>query len=194
MVHAARSSFTRISALLLSLSVAALGVWSQPSAPQKGAATIPTGQFHDAETGTEFTLPGDWTVTSHGHSPEGGQQIGLAFKDAPAEGFVWMKSQSIPQADIIERLRSQVDFKAAQRKGVPGYKMLRDTAERRFVGGQPALSIQAEYTEGAVRKIEYHVWVITENTHVYVASRSAASDFPKVKASIDRFLATFHVE
>jgi hypothetical protein len=41
--------------------------------------------------------------------------------------------------------------------------MLKQTIERKAVGGQLALSAQAQFHEDSVKMTEYHKWVISEN-------------------------------
>lgn len=157
----------------------------------QAAHTNPPARFQSPRTGIRFTVPSDWTLTQRGPSSGDAEQIGFVNKTLHADLFIWMKSGNVPQPDITARLRSQVEFKAAQRAGVPGYKMLRDTLQRRFVGGQPALSIEAEYEETGVRMIEYHTFVISEQAQVYISVRMPAPDFEKAKAQVDRILAGF---
>jgi hypothetical protein len=102
-----------------------------------------------------------------------------------------LKSQSVAQPDITARLRSQIEFKAAQRAGVPGYKMLHNTLQHRFVGGQPALSIAAEYEGNGARMIEYQTFVISERAQAYVSIRVPAADFEKTKSMVESILTSF---
>lgn len=150
----------------------------------------PSASFHGSQTGIRFSVPGDWTLTAQGPSADA-EQFGFANKSLHADLFVWLKSQSVPQADITARLQSQIEFKANQRAGIPGYKMLRDTLRRRFVGGRPAVSIEAEYHENGVRMIEYQTFVISEQAQAYISVRMRAEDLENTKRQVDAILATF---
>ena len=159
--------------------------------PTNSEASSPTLRFRDSPTGIQFALPGDWKLIQRGPSSEGAEQIGFANKAYHADLFIWLKSQNVAQPDISARLRSQIEFKAAQRAGVPGYKMLQDTLQHRFVGGQPALSIAAEYEGNGARMIEYQTFVISERAQAYVSVRVPAPGFEKTKDAVDGILASF---
>ena len=154
-------------------------------------AYSPILRFRDSPTGIQFTLPGDWKLIQRGPSSDSGEQIGFANKAFHADLFIWLKSQSVAQPDITARLRSQIEFKATQRAGIPGYKMLQDTLQHRFVGGQPALSIAAEYEGNGARMIEYQTFVISERAQAYVSVRVPAPGFEKTKDAVDGILTSF---
>jgi hypothetical protein len=164
---------------------------------QPPIGTFTNGRFHHFLTGTEFSLPDEWTVTYQGQSSGGGEQIGFSLAGSsyapPVEAFAWMKAEALTPDEIPEQLRSSVDYKAGMRDGTPGYKMLKKTIERKTVAGQQALSAQAQFDKGSDKMIEYHTWVISEKTHVYLSARMRAADFASAQPRIDRILDSFLV-
>lgn len=163
--------------------------------PQIG--TFTNGRFHHTLTGTEFSLQAGWTVKYQGQSSNGGEQIGFAFagdsNSPPIDAFVWLKAETHAPDEIPDQLRSAIDYKAGMREGTPGYKMLKTTIEKKTVGGQLAVSVQAQFDERGVKMTEYHTWATSEKTHVYLSARVLAADFPKAQARIDQILDTFLV-
>jgi hypothetical protein len=167
------------------------------AAEEPPIGTFVNGRFHHTLTGTEFSLPAGWAIAYQGQSSGGGEQVGFAFagdsSTPPVEAFVWMRAETHTADEIPDQLRSAVDYKAGMREGIPGYKMLKKTIETKTVGGQLALSVQAQFDEGSVKMIEYHTSAPSEKTHVYLSARMRASDFAKVQARIDQVLNTFLV-
>ena len=158
---------------------------------------ITNTRFHHTLTGTEFALPAGWNFTYQEPSSGGGEQVGFVFSGDShkpvIDAFVWMKAEARTADEIPDQLRSSVDYKAGMREGMPGYKMLRKTIVRRTVGGQLALSAQAEFDEGSDKMIEYHTWVMSEKTHVYLSARMRAADFADNQARVDHILDSFLV-
>jgi hypothetical protein len=173
-----------------------LPVFSQAPLRAPEIGTFTGGRFHHTLTGTEFSFPPNWTLAHQGPSGGGGQLIRFILDSTPhVEAFVWMKPHTMAPADIPDKLRSLVDFKAGQRERVPGYHMLRNTIEKKTVGGQAAVSIEAGYItgDGSLKMIEYNTWVISEKTHANLCARVRAEDFPSLKGQIDQILASFMV-
>jgi hypothetical protein len=178
----------------------------QPMAPNSFATgavpsaigTFTNNRFHHTLTGTEFSLPAGWSAMYQGHSSGGGEQIGFALNSDAGEplirAFVWMKPESRPADQISSQLRSAVEFKAGQRQPMmANYQMLRKTIEPRAVAGWQALSVQAQYVEGSTTMIEYHTWIITGRTSVYLSARMRQTDFDSLKAKVDEILDTFSI-
>jgi len=171
--------------------------FTSPKAVGQSIGTLTNGRFHHTLTGTEFSIPTGWTIKYQGQSSGNGEQIGFAYagdsSTPPIDAFVWMRAEPHTPDEIPDQLRSAVDYKAGMREGMPGYKMLKSTIENKTVGGQLALSVQAQFEENRVRMIEYHTWATSEKTHVYVSARVRAADFPAAQARIDQILRTFLV-
>src|SRR5580704_13003617 len=179
-----------------------------PAQPQRAAyrpppiGTFTNGRFHHTLTGTEFTMPLDWTIGFQGLSSGGGEAIsfvtrsaGVSDTSAPVEVFVWMKSHDLAAADIPDELRSKIDFKAGQREGmgITGFRMLKNTLQHKTIGGQLALSIEGEFDEANVKMTEYNTWVMSEKTHVYIRARVRTQDFPGFQGRVDQIIDTFVV-
>jgi hypothetical protein len=179
-----------------------------PVQPQKALNRLPpigtftNGRFHHTLTGTEFTIPMDWTIGFQGQSTGGGEAIAFASRysggsdpSAPVEVFVWMKPHDLPAADISDELRSKIDFKAGQREGmgVTGYRMLKSTLQHKTVGGQLAVSVEGAFDEANVKMTEYNTWVISEKTHVYIRARVRTKDFSGFQGRVDQIIDTFVV-
>jgi len=164
---------------------------------QPPIGTFINGRFHHTLTGTEFSLPQDWTVSYQGKSSGGGEQIGFTLAGnsttPPIEAFVWMKADALTSGEIPDQLRSDVDFKAGMRQSMPGYKMLKNTIDRKTIAGQLALSVQAQFDKGNDKMIEYHTWVRSEKTHVYLSARVREADFADGQSRIDQILGSFLV-
>jgi len=167
-----------------------------------GEVTIPTeigaftnGRYHHSLTGTEFTLPSEWRFLTQGPSSGGGEQVYFgSLQPGGVHAFVWLKPQTAPAARIQARLESAIELKLEQRRDLREYRMLPATIEHKLVNGQPALSVEAEFydADGALMT-EYHTWVMSVKTHVYISARIPANDFPEAKTQVDSFLATFLV-
>jgi len=155
--------------------------------------TFANGRYHHNLTGTEFTIPPDWRLTHQGRSGGGGEQATFANGSLHVQALVWLKPHTMAAAEIPEKLKYQMAFKAGQRERVPGFQMLRNTIENRVVGGQAALSVLSQYGPPEAKMDEYHTWIISERTHVYLSVRVPAGDFPNVKPDIEQILATFLV-
>jgi hypothetical protein len=102
-----------------------------------------------------------------------------------------MRAEPHTGDEIPDQLRSSVGYKAGIREGTPGYKMLKKTIRAKTVGGQLALSAQAQFDEGSVKMIEYRTWTTSEKTHVYLSARMRAADFANVQPRIDQILGSF---
>jgi hypothetical protein len=105
-----------------------------------------------------------------------------------------MKPESRPPDQIADQLRSAIEFKAGQRQSMlSDYQMLRKTIEQRGVAGHQALSVQAHYVQGSMPMTEYHTWVITGKTSVYLSARMREADFDNLKAKLEEILDTFSI-
>jgi hypothetical protein len=106
-----------------------------------------------------------------------------------------MKPHNLAAVDIPDTLRSAIDYKAGQREGmgVTTYKMLKNTLQHKTVGGQAAVSIEAEFERVNAKMIEYNTWAVSEKTHVYVRARVLAEDFSSVQGQINQILETFNI-
>jgi hypothetical protein len=162
--------------------------------------TFVDGRYHHDLTGTEFTIPKVWDLAETGPSSGGGQKVG--FRNAftvssykvQLQGLVWLKPQTAAPERLADVLETAMDSTAAERqKTATGYRMLPATLEHRTVGGQPTVTVQAEYFENSVLMMEYHTWVMSAKTHIHVSARMPAKDFAEAKADVDSFLATFLV-
>ena len=173
--------------------LAAISAAQEPITAPHEIGTFTNGRYHHNLTGTEFTIPPDWRLTHQGRSGGGGEQVVFVNESLHMEAFVWLKPHAMPAAEIPEKLKYQIAFKAGQREKVAGFKMLKNTIEQRIVSGQPALSILSQYNPHDDKMNEYHTWIISEKTHVYLSVRVPADDFPNVKPNIEQILATFLV-
>jgi hypothetical protein len=151
------------------------------------------GEYHHDRTGTEFRLPAEWVMSSQGPSSGGGDQVSFRSDALHVQGLVWLKPQTLPPAKIPTALDSEMQSKSAQRTSFAGFRMLPATFEHRTVSGQPAVSVESEYFDNAVPMAEYHTWIMSEKTHVYISARVPADKFAAAKSQIESFLTTFRV-
>ena len=105
-----------------------------------------------------------------------------------------MRSEPLAAGKIREKLRESVDLKARQRSQRLGnYNMQKTSIHERSVGGQLAISSEADYETDGVKMFEYHTWAVSEKTYVYISARCPASDAADAKVRIDSLLNTFMV-
>jgi hypothetical protein len=155
--------------------------------------TFMAGRYHHDRTGTEFTLPAEWMLGGQAPSSGGGDQVHFRSDALHMQAFVWLKPQTPPAARIPYALDSEMQSKAAQRTNFAGFRMLPATFEHRTVAGQPAVSVESEYFDKDVPMTEYHTWIMSEKTHVYISARVPAAKFADAKSQIESCLTTFLV-
>ncbi len=155
--------------------------------------TFMGGRYHHERTGTEFTLPAEWVLGGQAPSSGGGDQVYFRSDASRMQAFVWLKPQALPAARIPYALDSEMESKAAQRTKFAGFRMLPATFEHRTVAGQPTVSVESEYFDNDVPMTEYHTWIMSKKTHVYISVRVPAVKFAGVKSQIESFLTTFLV-
>jgi len=155
--------------------------------------TFMGGRYRHDRTGTEFILPREWMLGGQAPSSGGGDQVYFRSDELQMKAFVWLKPQTLPPARIPNALDSAMAAKAAQRTNFAGFRMLPATFEHRTVAGQPAASVESEYFDNDVLMTEYHTWIMSEKTHLYISARVPVAKFAGVKSQIDSFLTTLLV-
>jgi hypothetical protein len=117
------------------------------------------------------------------------------YELAQAFTALWFRVLPEPQKLSMEEgwrsLAGDPDSKAAQRisGGIPDYTIRADSCRQRTIGGLPALSCVADFTQGGQPVDEYLVWIRGENiTALFFGRASPGEASPgEVDALRERF-------
>ncbi|RPJ59788.1 MAG: hypothetical protein EHM23_12835 [Acidobacteria bacterium] len=156
--------------------------------------------YLDEEMGVSFTLPlawgiqrafrwGDRETTAWLNGPDPKGVTALYFKRYAAKAL-----DPSPEA-IVQRLRAEVEPKAAQRvsQGMSDYRINMETLRARKVGGRIALSCRGEYTDKGQPMGEYLTWVGSENTTALFFGRAPAAGFDRFCEQFDAVIETLKI-
>ena len=134
--------------------------------PKLAEGTLENGVYHHTKTGTEIKVPNGWSVTGDGESSGGGDGVLLSDRSGMSY-LVWMKSDSVPLAEIPAALDQDAEYKVHQRTvdGVANFKARPGTLLKFGVGNAQAESVAFDFEDGT--QVEYDTWVRTGKTKVY---------------------------
>jgi hypothetical protein len=145
--------------------------------------TVKSARYHGYLTSLEFDLPSDWSLA--GTWPADIADIAV-LKDAHfGDAFVavWMKRGANPK-----QLEEDVRDIVAQRSELQGYKILQESIHQTFIGGQPALTAVAEYTDNGQKMAESLTWIATEHTTALFFARVPAYDLEVFQVRFDQII------
>jgi hypothetical protein len=118
-------------------------------------------RYADAKLGFSLAAPNDWVLTPV--TPLGNKHTAVVYLLTPelrVNSFVAVDKLTEPQAEPAEVLRGWADAGIdASRKVRQDYKLRPDGRQQRTVGGRPALSVIADYTDGKRQMVEYATYV-----------------------------------
>ena len=161
---------TRLVAFAVFL-VAALSASAQSSKSAHEFGTLQNNVYHNHTTGVEFTLPEGWHIVSQGFA-DGGQAVVVRDSITQAFARVWVKTVITEQVeDIPGLLERRLDDKGLQRDGYQDYRFRKESVQHITVNGNEGLSVVADYVNLGEKKSEYHTWIYTAKTHVYLNAR-----------------------
>jgi len=158
-------------------------------------ATVQNGRYHHNLTGVEFQVPPDWKVQGTMPSSDDGEMVGLSDSVFPsANANVWMIQENIAAADIPARLKGAVDEKIRQRHGgygnYPDWQPRPGTIQMRVVGGKPAISLLADYTQNGEKMTEFDTWVFSGKTRAFFFAQAPASDMPAFQPRFEQIISS----
>jgi hypothetical protein len=146
--------------------------------------TVKSARYHDHLTSVEFDLPSDWSLA--GTWPADIVDIAVLktahFGDAFAA--VWMESRRA----IPNELEKDVQDIVAQRSELQGYKILQESIHQTFIGGHPALTAVAEYTDSSQKMAESLTWIATGHTTALFFARVPAHDLEVFQVRFDQII------
>ena len=100
--------------------------------------------------------------------------------------------QTLTPEDAWRSLAGNPDSKVAQRtgEGLPDYTIRADSRRQRTIGGLPALSCVADFTQGGQPVAEYLVWIRGEKTTALFFGRTSPGEFDTFREAFDRVIET----
>lgn len=144
----------------------AVSVLTCPIGDQAGQPTT-ARDCRDLDFGLSFKLPAGWRIDRSNRFGE--QETTIAMSRPPSQMLgLWykvMKPQGKMSPEEIRRvLAVSADEKAVQRvdQGLADYRIRPDSRQARSVGGHPALSCIADFTQDGRKMSEYLTWIRAE--------------------------------
>lgn len=155
--------------------------------------TFQNGRYHHNLTGTELTIPSDWSFRGQKAQPDNGDRMDFAESIGRASAFLWVRQQSTPAAQIAERLRPRMDFKlAALRQDsneMHGFRLRPESIQPRLIGGHQALYAVGDYVdENGERMTEYQVYIQAEKAIASFNFRTKTADFAAMQSRFDQIV------
>lgn len=156
------------------------------------------GRYHHNLTGTEMTVPPDWSLRGQTAQPDGGDAIhlvdsSLAGSSRRPSVFFWISQEDTPAANIAPRLRERFDYKVSQQRKdsdtIHGFRLRPEGILPRLIGGHQALYAVGDYTdENNEGMTEYQVFIQTEKTRVFFSGRSKIADFAAIQSRFEQMV------
>jgi len=159
-----------------------------------GDTTGPT-EYRDPEFAVSVKMPQGWRVAqAHrwGDHETTVRLIGPENSDAGSLYFRMRPNTARSPEEEYAQLLSDPASKVGQRvaAGVADYRIRPGSVERRTVGGRPALSCIAEFTQGGVSMVEHLTWVSGENAYALFFAQAAASELQSLRQRLDPIIDT----
>ncbi len=156
----------------------------------------------DSSDGVSFRLPGNWGIRSSHRW--GSQQNTVALSDPqPVQGqtgpslyYQTGEASVAPGADIQAAMQGLMEQKAADRNdaGLSNYHLLPGSCEARVVGGHPARSCVAEFTnESGTAMAEYLTFVRTTTTLAEVFGFVPVKGLAEYRGRVDAIIDTLKI-
>jgi hypothetical protein len=151
------------------------------------------GRYHHNLTGTELTVPSDWSFPGQKAQPDGFDRVDFADPSGRASAFLVVRQDSTPAAQIAERLRQRLDSKlAGQRQDsdeMHGFRLRPESIQPRLIGGHQAVYAVGDYADGnGERTTEYQVFIQTEKTAAFFSGRAKAGEFATMQPRFDQMV------
>ena len=146
--------------------------------------SVHSARYHGNSTGLEFDLPSDWSLVGTWPSDIGDIAVLKNAHFGDAFAAVWMKGRSA----IPEQLEEDVRNIVAQRSEIQGYKIIQESIHQTFIGGHPALTAVAEYTDNSQKMAESLTWIATEHTTALFFARMPAHDLEVFQVRFDQII------
>src|SRR5215472_16759709 len=153
-------------------------------------------QCSDSDSGVSFKLPKHWYVgeVTRWNDERSTTLDLLGPKKARTRLYftIIKKTDRITPEEIEKWLPAYVDQKVndRQREGLKNYRVRPQSYEHFWIGGHPALSYVADYTEGKRNMVEYITWVRSSALMAEFFSRMPASDLNQFRKLFDPIFGT----
>lgn len=156
------------------------------------AATAPAGarEYTDPEYGVRFTVPPAWKIGQAMHWGNRESTVVLERAEAAAPVSLYYRPVEGEPQTAEERQRvltSALDGKVAQRvrEGLTDYQAPAGDCRSKTVGGSPARSCVARFTQDGKDMMEYLTWIEGERVHGLVFGRVPAKEFEVYRQRVD---------
>ena len=169
---------------------------AQTAAPDAVNQWIRGGEYHDPDFPVSVKLPDGWTVRPVVLSGGPEKTVALINTQGTSESSLYFKMRPNPAATKEEAYRflaGRPEVKARERATAPtlaDYRIRSDSAERREVGGWPALSCVADFTLHGVKMVEYMTWVNGEKATAFFFARIPAAGLAALRQRLDPVIET----
>lgn len=149
--------------------------------------------FHDAETGVSFTAPADWVVWRATNGQPDGQVL-IRTLDPGADtydGGMRLFATDTLSAAARKSARAWIDEDLQANKKV---KVRPDSWKNFTIDGRPAVSYEADYTEGGKPHVQYLARVLgTKYSELFVIT-CPPDKFDGLKAQLDTIMASYRTK
>jgi erythromycin esterase-like protein len=145
-------------------------------------------EYRDPDFPVFIRLPKGWSVAQAWRWGE--RETTMTFQAPQMAGQLYFKLRSNPaksEEEARELLRAEVDAKTAQRvsSGLTDYKVRDASIQRRTVGGHPALSCIADFTQNGEPMVEYLTWVSGDGAGALFFARVPAEELNALRMRLD---------
>lgn len=149
-------------------------------------------EYKDAKFGFTLSAPSGWSFYQTDQNDPSESEVHLIDPDAIAVNLLdvdTIESAGIDTTKPVRELMTMHLDKVAKRRA--GYKVREDSWVERTVGGRPAASVVADYTDQGKAKVKYLTAVIGETTASSFNVHTTPDKLEKAKAQIDQIIATY---
>jgi erythromycin esterase-like protein len=171
-------------------------VGAKAGQPAKDSEAI-AQECRDPDFPVSFQLPPGWRIT---RAFRWGDQETTAWLSAPesqvftALYFKILRSPDKLSPEVIQReLAASMDAKVSQRVEFQGYRIRSNSCQPRTVGGRPALSCLADYTEGGRGMVEYLTLIRSNNALALFFARVATTELDLFRGRFDPIIETLQI-
>jgi hypothetical protein len=90
--------------------------------------------------------------------------------------------------DIAGLLDQRRDDKGLQRNSYQDYRFRKDGVRHITVNGNQGLSVVADFVNLGEKKAEYHTWIYTAKTHVFLSSQVPEAQLSVVRSRFNALI------
>jgi hypothetical protein len=151
-------------------------------------------EYRDPDYAVSVKVPDGWTV---GEAFRWGDRQTTARLIPPGSSdsgrlYFKMRPNTAGSEEEEYTLLANPESKAAQRvaAGLADYKIRPGSVQRRKVGGRPALSCLADFTQDGVKMVEYQTWVSGENAYALFFAQVPATELDALRRWLDPIIET----